>query len=253
MNDSSKKNLYLAHGWGMPSAVWTPILPQLEQRFTVQIIDLPGYGKNPNTQDAYDSFEHLAQQTLKQIQKPGVFLGWSLGGMLGIAMTKIAPEKIQQLITVASNLKFIQHENWPSAISLENLKQFAEDLNTNYHATLSRFLSLQVHGCESAKEIIRLFKKIIPHDQKPCEHALSGGLKLLERSDLREEVAQLSTQTMMIFGRADKLVPHQIVSTLNDAFPAIKTALIAGAAHAPFLSHPSIFLKHVDEFCYAPS
>ena len=42
MND-----LVLLHGWAMNSAVWAPLLPLLEKRFQVTLLELPGHGEAP--------------------------------------------------------------------------------------------------------------------------------------------------------------------------------------------------------------
>lgn len=39
----TKPDLVLIHGWGLGNLAWSAVLPALMQRFSVHLLDLPGY------------------------------------------------------------------------------------------------------------------------------------------------------------------------------------------------------------------
>jgi pimeloyl-[acyl-carrier protein] methyl ester esterase len=62
---------------------------------------------------------------------------------------------------------------------------------------------------------------------------LRTSLDLLLRTDQREVLHQLDVPLFGIFGERDTLVPAQITGML----PAVRSVVIKGAGHAPFISH----------------
>ena len=43
----SGPDLVLVHGWGMNAGVWSLLLPALQERFRVTVLELPGHGASP--------------------------------------------------------------------------------------------------------------------------------------------------------------------------------------------------------------
>jgi pimeloyl-[acyl-carrier protein] methyl ester esterase len=52
----------------------------------------------------------------------------------------------------------------------------------------------------------------------------------------------------VIAGQRDKLTPPEASHYLAQGIPNARLVEIEGAAHAPFLSHPDIFVEQVSEF-----
>ncbi|WP_391527363.1 alpha/beta fold hydrolase, partial [Enterobacter bugandensis] len=78
----------------------------------------------------------------------------------------------------------------------------------------------------------------------PDVEVLNGGLEILKTADLREPLAGLSMPHLRIYGYLDGLVPRKVVPLLDSLWPDSESQVIAKAAHAPFISHPT-------EFCSA--
>ena len=54
----------------------------------------------------------------------------------------------------------------------------------------------------------------------------------------------------LIAGGRDKLTPPEASNYLAQAMPAARVVEVEGAAHAPFLSHPEIFVEQVKSFLH---
>ena len=70
---------------------------------------------------------------------------------------------------------------------------------------------------------------------------MRAGLALLAATDLRGAIAGIEVPTLVIGGDRDTLVPSDSLRWLAASLPHATLALIPGAAHAPFLSHPEGF------------
>ncbi|HET8584552.1 MAG TPA: alpha/beta fold hydrolase, partial [Casimicrobiaceae bacterium] len=67
----------------------------------------------------------------------------------------------------------------------------------------------------------------------------------LRETDLRERLASIATPALVIGGDRDAIVPIEATRRLAAALPNARHATIAGAAHAPFLSHTGAFVDVV--------
>lgn len=247
-------DLVLLHGWGMNSAVWSPLLPVLSQRFRVTLLELPGHGGS-EYDPACQTLGDWATACLQAAPPRAHWVGWSLGGQLALRAALDQPQRIQRLVLVASTPRFIQGVDWPHAMLENTLRQFGHALRRNHHQTLARFLSLQVQGDESARETLRLLRQELGQRPAPDHLALEHGLELLIETDLRESATGLERPSLWLLGERDTLVPAAVQQQLASmGIPGARFLCIAGSAHAPFLSHPQEslgplvrFLESADE------
>ncbi|TAN74732.1 MAG: alpha/beta fold hydrolase, partial [Gallionella sp.] len=85
---------------------------------------------------------------------------------------------------------------------------------------------------------------------EPDLAALQGGLEILRDCDLRGVLPEIKQRTLVIGGERDTLTPPQAAQYLAEHLPDAQLAIIKGAAHAPFLSHPEEFIKLVVDFLH---
>lgn len=220
--------IVLLHGWGMSSAVWAPWLPYLRRRANLILVDLPGYGGSVNA--ACDNTEALIDAVLASAPERAVYLGYSLGGMLATAIAARFPQRVEALVTLASNARFVAEPGWPAGMDAATYDAFAASLEKPAVA-LKRFAGLQVLGCERDKALLRWFRA----EQEPLSaQALATSLDWLRSFDLRAAIDELQVPARFCFAENDALVPVAAA----ESFPADATAIVPGAAHALFLSHP---------------
>ncbi|WP_154115877.1 pimeloyl-ACP methyl ester esterase BioH [Vibrio cincinnatiensis] len=242
-------DLVLVHGWGMNGAVWEQACEQLRDKFRVHMVDLPGYGHS--AEFCADDLAQIAQELVKQAPRKAVWVGWSLGGLVATYMALNYPDYVVKLITVASSPKFAAAEQeYPTwrGIKPHVLTAFTEQLLTDFHPTVERFLALQAMGSPSARQDIKRLKQAILSRPAPNPTALLSGLKILANTDLRPQLAQLSTPTLRLYGRLDGLVPVKIAQELNDLMPESGVHIFPLSAHAPFLTELDDFCQQIIQF-----
>lgn len=111
--------------------------------------------------------------------------------------------------------------------------------------TIKRFLSLQMHGSDNARLLIRNLMERLQVGGEPDPEALQFGLDLLKQTDSRELLATLELPIKMILGERDQLVPGSLAKEIIKVNPQIQVESLATAAHAPFLSHSTQFLAMI--------
>ena len=253
--------LVLIHGWGMHGGIWGSIVPQLAQRFRVHCVDLPGHGYSMGSGKQGAShllptshfplpaaLDSIVDQLSAQFSEPLTICGWSLGGQVALRWAQLIPAQVEKLILVSSTPCFTEREDWLFGMAQETLQQFAAELERDYTATLRRFLALQVRGCERERELLLALRECLLSRGEPDMAALRGGLEILCDTDLRGELASTRQPALVIAGERDKLTPPEASFYLAQELPNARVVEIAGAAHTPFLSHPQVFLQHLNEF-----
>jgi len=238
--------LVLIHGWGLNSVVWHKIIPQLEQSFEVHAVDLPGFGLSHQLAAPKDLHDWV-ERVVDVIDKPAIWLGWSLGGLVATQAALSYPSRVLKLITVASTPRFGLTEDWPG-MKPDVLGLFQQELAQDFSQTLARFLAIQAMGSESAKQDILELKQMLKLRPLPCPIALKVGLELLERVDLRAQLSNVDMPFLRIYGRLDSLVSRHLISKIDALAPQSQRVILAKSSHAPFISHKAEFVSHLMDF-----
>lgn len=239
--------LVLLHGWGMHSQVWDCIMPALLSHRAVMVIDLPGMGRSPLPGGDY-TLDFLVEQVAKVAPPQAVWLGWSMGGMVAARLAQRFPARVEALITVATNPRFVADASWPHAVPPAVLTQFRALFAEDWQGTLIRFLALQCKDSATMKDDIRSLKDMVFHHGLPATKALRCGLEILQDADLREAFQQLTVPVLHVLGANDNLIPVQVQHDLQSLQPHARIAVIDQVAHLPFLSAPDTFVTTVLDF-----
>ena len=282
---NSAAPLLLIHGWGMHGGMWRGVAEKLALHSDVLAVDLPGHGFSVGR----DSSRHINDVGMNdvgmndvgmndvgmngvginavglnpdphldaiidklsaQLSTPLTICGWSLGGQIALRWAMRRPEQVLRLVLVASTPCFVKQHDWSCAMASETLAEFAAALPQNYALTLRRFLALQVRGSEREHELLAMMRGALFSHGEPNLSALQSGLEILRACDLRSALSDIKQPALVIAGERDTLTPPQASQYLASRLPDARLAMIGGAAHAPFLSHPDIFVEHIERYMH---
>ena len=252
--------LLLIHGWGMHGGMWGGVAERLAEHFRVLAVDLPGHGFSVGRDSPRHSgdvgmnpdllMDSLVDQLSAQFDEPLSVCGWSLGGQIALRWALRHPQQISRLALVASTPCFVRRPGWEYGMAQETLAEFAAALQQDYALTLRRFLALQVRGSERERELLAALRGALISRGEPDLGALQAGLEILRDCDLRGELPGIRQPALVVCGERDTLTPPQAAHYLAAQLPDARLAMIEGAAHAPFLSHPDEFVKHLMSFLH---
>lgn len=238
----------MIHGWGFDSGVFKSLIGNLEQRFRIKTIDLPGYSKQELVSEY--SLSALVRLIDDQVSEPAIYFGWSMGGLIALELAITQAEKVKSLILMTSTPCFAKKENWSYAMDRSILVNFVSAYNKEPELTLDKFSYLASEGSKNPRNWIRELKKL--STAKVDQKALQQGLQLLLNTDLRESLRDLEIPTLMIFGEKDSLVPVGVekeICLLNEKF---RTKIISGSGHTPFLTDTKLvaelIIDHTNEY-----
>lgn len=238
--------LVMLHGWAMHTGVWRDFARQLSQHCQVICVDLPGHGRSHPLESF--TLQSVSAALLEALSiERFCILGWSLGGTFAMAMAERAPERVEKLVVLAGNPHFLQVADWPG-VKPAVLDGFLERLKSDVTQTLTRFLALQVNGLAHGKQLLQSLKVALQESPPPRHEVLQAGLDVLKTSDLRSFVRHVQLPVNFILGDKDTLIPLDLVHSILELNPNIKTTVLQSAGHAPFLSHAGQLSQAVIEF-----
>ncbi|MGH8029706.1 MAG: alpha/beta fold hydrolase, partial [Arenimonas sp.] len=126
--------------------------------------------------------------------------------------------------------------------------QFGADLDRDYAGTLDRFLALEAQGSDRMRAELRLLREQVHAVGDPAPRALAEGLAILHGADLRAGLPTLAMPSLWIAGRRDRLVAPAALHAAAALAPGGLAIEIAGAGHAPFLTHADEVASSLDRF-----
>ncbi len=226
--------LVLLHGWAMHGGILAPLVDALAECCTLYVVDLPGHGRS---RDCGLPLEPSAcAAAIAQATPPALWLGWSLGGLIALTAALEQPQQVRGLAMLCATPKFVRGDSWPWGSDAALVHQLALDLETDYRATIDRFLALEAMGSADPRAELRHLRELAFAHGEPDLRVLQEGIRILETRDLRAQLSTLQQPNAWIAGRRDRLVPPQAMEW-SAAQAHGRYTQIERAGHAPFFAH----------------
>jgi pimeloyl-ACP methyl ester carboxylesterase len=252
----------MIHGWSSSWYAMSPLLPILSRRYRCVVVDLPGFGESPRMSQraTIPAYAELITQLVQEVtDRPVVFVGHSMGGMISLNITLKQPELVERLILIGptitgrlslfitlfiSPITFVERLGWSNAIvsRLEPLflgitdglmrpSQFAQQTNireADYHR-------LRADARRRGQGRIR----------SECYRAMRD-------NNLRGKLRDIKTPALVIWGLEDNTVPLRDASVLAQEWPEADLRFIPNAGHWPHFETPLLIERYVRAFLNTP-
>ena len=239
--------LVMLHGFALHSGLWADLPDALATWSEPRAIDLPGHGTRPWDTRIAD-LASLARVVSEQIPTGAIVLGWSLGGMVALELARQRPATLGGLVLIATTPRFVGGPNWPHGVDPQALETFARGVRDDYHRTVQEFLALQTLGAADSRATLRLLRAGVRSRPAPDPRALECCLDILRHADLREALRDVTVEALVITGEHDRLTRPAAGAVLAMTLPRARLRQIAGAGHAPFMSHPAVVRDELASF-----
>jgi len=224
----------MLHGWAMHGGVMAPLAEALEQRCTVYVVDLPGHGHSRDC--GIPLAPSACAAAIADATPPALWLGWSLGGLIALTAALERPRQVRGLAMLCATPKFVRDDSWPYGSDPTLVRQLATDLETDYHATLERFLALEAMGSADPRAELRHLRALAFERGEPDLRVLQEGIRILDDTDRRAALPDLAVPSAWIAGHRDRLVHPQAMQWSSTQCGG-RYDEIARAGHAPFFGH----------------
>ncbi|MFG6177975.1 alpha/beta fold hydrolase [Halomonas sp. THAF12] len=223
-SEAQRQPLLLIPGTLCDERLWAPQIEALEARADIRVPRL----------DARDDLEALARDILDQAPWPRFSVaGLSMGGILALALMRLAPERIERLALLDTN---------PFAEAPERRAQRADDIAQAETLGMGRY----------ARETLAPLYPAEGQAEDPAHSALvvamaeRGGLEtfrrqaiaLRDRPDASAGLAAITAPTLVLCGDGDRLCPPARHTYLAEHIPDAELVILEGVGHLSTLQAP---------------
>lgn len=212
---ASGKTLYIIHGWTYTVEPWKSTLAELKKLdVNVKMLHVPGLTEKSSKVYTIEDYARWAD---REIPDGAVALGHSNGGRILLNLCAEKPEKLKFLILLDS--AGIYEPSMRKRI-VEKIAKIGEPL-------------------KKIKLVDQVFHKITRStDYAKAPANMKKTLTNMLTSDQRLSLGKVTTPTMILWGKEDRVTPPRQGTKMYEGLPNAELKFYAGWSHAPYISHP---------------
>ena len=236
--DESLPTIFCLHGWASSAQVFKPLADLFAEHFHIVAVDLPGFGESPigDVNTDYE-LDNLMQSILDVAPEKAIWLGWSLGGMLAMQAAARAPQRVEKVLTLCSNAKFLATKQWKNAVPSPLYNGFMQEID-DVKTTLRRFAALTVVGEQQGMLQSLKWLQQNTQSQSTSSDVLKASLELLALIDNRKLYPLISQPCLHMLATDDAIVPNKVSQDFNNLNPMHMTSFVPNGSHASLVTQP---------------
>jgi 3-oxoadipate enol-lactonase len=233
--DASAPVLVLASSLGTTHAMWEPQVAALTERCRVLRYDHPGHGASPT---GPRTLEGVARAALALLDELGlervVFVGLSLGGMVGMWLAANAPARVERLVLACTAPHLPPRDFWQERADTVR----ASGVGAIADAVVARWFTPPFAADQP--ETVERYRGMLA--STPAE-GYARCCEAIRDMDLRPELARIAAPTTVVLGSHDPVVTPEGRRDLE----ALRGARVVelDAAHLANVERPEEFAAAV--------
>lgn len=239
---SGERTFLFVNSLGTDFRIWEGVMEQIKDMGSVLCFDKPGHGLSETVED-YNRIGNyvsdiVALMDALHIEKC-VFVGLSIGGLMGQYMALHHPERIEKLVISNSAPKTGAADFWNARI--DAIRQGG--MTAMSDKILERWLSDDFWKNKKS-ETIGL--------KCMLENCSAGGYihacAAIRDEDLSDQIQHIQLPVLCIGGSEDKATLPEAVLATAQKIPGAEVVIIKGVGHLPCVEAPEEFAQHLLRF-----
>ena len=233
--------LLLSNSLGTDCAFWDPVMPRLTEYFRVVRMDTRGHGASDAPAGQY-SLADLAQDALSVLDAAGApkaaLCGVSLGGMVGLTLALVAPERVEALVVACTSAQ-MDPAAWQTRLDTVRGQGTAAIADMAMERFFSERFRRQEPGVVATTRAGLLAMSA---------DGYAGCCAAIRDMDLADRLAGIAIPALVVTGDRDVSTPFDgHGDRIAAAIPGAEVAHL-DTAHLPCLEAPAAFAGIVQDF-----
>jgi 3-oxoadipate enol-lactonase len=237
--------LVLGSSLGTTAGLWDAQAAALVRHFRLVRYDLRGHGQSPLPPGPYDIVD-LAQDVVALLDRLGVerahLGGLSLGGMVSLCVAARWPERVERLVVCATAAQLGPAQGWADRAAAARAGGMAAVADT----VLGRWFT-PAFRARRPDQVARVRAMLLA--TPVAGYAACCGV--IERMDLRPELAAIRAPTLAIAAADDPATPPHHLAAIAAGVAHGRTAVVGAAAHLVNIEQPEavtdLIVEHLRE------
>lgn len=236
--------LVFSHALGQDLSMWDAVANDLAAEHRVICCDTRGHGRSelpPGPLTLVELAEDAARLIDEFADGPVVWVGLSMGGMIGQELALRHPGKLRGL--VLANTTSAYPDAGRVTVNERIATVEAQGLGALAGGTMDRFFSAAFRAAQpsTVARHKRLFEATDPEGYTACAAAVRD-------VDTTTRLPRIQTPTLVIAGGEDQGTPLAMSQVLAEAIPGARLAVLPGCAHLSAAEEPAAFAQALRGF-----
>lgn len=243
----------LLHGFTNDARNWAPLIPYLDPKFHLLLIDERGHGRSSRPECCYTRIDmaYDVKLLLDHLKIPAAHLiGHSMGSMVAQAFTETWPARTRKVVLIGStggSRPDCERQGKPASAvgwmvpQLEKLKDPIDPngafMNQWYGDAGSKLKDpdlLQRQRRDAAAIPVRVWLAVIQQGNMGA--------------DLQAALTRFHAPALLIWGARDELMPEPVRCALREALPKARVHIFPDYGHNPFWDDPAAVAAQINAF-----
>ncbi|WP_246945782.1 alpha/beta fold hydrolase [Bacillus pinisoli] len=242
--------IVLIHGFLSSTFSFRRLIPLLTQNFNVIAIDFPPFGKSGKSKKFVYTYENIATIVVKLLEhlqiRKCILAGHSMGGQLCLHIMKQRPELVEKGVLLCSS-SYLDRSKWtirmftympffPSYLKRWLAKKGVKENLLNVVYDSSMIDEEMMNGYEQPFTNSRIFP------------GLARLIRHREADLSPEQLQQINTECLLIWGSEDRVVPLQVGKRLNKDLRRSKLIVLDRTGHLIPEERPDQIYSYIKRF-----
>lgn len=247
-----KQSMLFAPGFGCDQTVWDSVTCAFEDDYQLILFDYVGFGKtdvNAYDKNKYNNLKGYIDDLLEICTsldlKDVIFVGHSIGGMIGLLASLEKKDLFSRLILLGPSPRYLNDApDYLGGFTKEEIDGLIDMMEKNYVGWASAFASTAMNDSERPELVEILEKRFLTSDPM----AIRQFAEITFFIDTRSELAKVTVPSLILQSENDLIVPPFVAEYIKEKIPNSSLKRINAIGHLPHVSHPQETIKHIDEY-----
>jgi sigma-B regulation protein RsbQ len=243
--------MMFAHGFGCDQNMWRLVSPAFEEKYKIVLFDHVGGGLSDLSAfipDKYEKLEGYADDIIEIINalevSDVIFIGHSVGALIGIIASQKLPELFKLLILVGPSPCYINDGEYVGGFTRPQIEELLESLDQN-HLGWSMAMAPVSMGNPAKPELsAELSNSFCRTDPAIAKHFA----RTTFLSDKRELLPAVNTPSLILQCSDDVIAPESVGEYMHQKMAGSTLVVMKATGHCPNLSAPEETIAAIKKF-----
>jgi sigma-B regulation protein RsbQ len=250
LHGHGSRPMILCPGLGTDQTYWRFLTPYFADAWRLVLFDHIGTGDSDRSAyevERYRSLDGYVEDVLEICEaleiRRAVFIGHSIGAMIGVRVANKDPSRIAALILLGASARYLNDAGYIGGFERKDIDEFLFMLAANHEDWRKQMASLMLgeDRPELAQQLVNTFFK---SDQLIARQFS----EVAWLSDSRRDVAACAKPALIVQCTGDIAVPREASIALHALMPSSTHVLINARGHYPHLTAAAETAQAMQEF-----
>jgi sigma-B regulation protein RsbQ len=247
----SGRPMVFAHGFGCSQDMWRLVAPHFADDHQVVLFDHVGAGGSdltaylPGKYDSLDGYASDLVEILEQLDlRDVVFVGHSVGAIIGVLAANRAPSRFGALVLVGPSPRYVDADGYVGGFTQTDIDALLDGLDSNYFGWSHTIAPVIMGALDQPELTAELDGSFCRTDPAIARHFA----RVTFLSDNRQDLADVRVPTLVVQSSGDVISPVSVGEYVAEQIPDSTLVILPVTGHCAHLSAPDQVVGAMEDF-----